>query len=497
MRSLVITLTVLALAGCSGPPRLRTSPDPVDVPDRFEAAASQAPEVPSRWWEDFGDVGLAEAVAAALEHNQDLRAAAARLDQALAQARIAGADLKPTVGTGASASRNRQSFIGFPVPEDPMSGDPVSDGDQEVVSSTFTNLGTSLNISWEADLWGRLRAASRAAVADAQAMEAEYQAASLSLAGQTTKAWLAAAEIEQQLDLARRTVDSWRAAYEQVNDRYRRGLRSPLDVRLALANLTNAESLVEARLRQLDAALRQLEVLMGRYPGRQLSAPQALPQAPAAIPAGLPAELVGRRPDLVAAERRLAAADERFLVAKRSLYPRLTLTASGGTASEALSDLVDYDFRVWSIAANLLQPVFQGGRLRANVDRARAGTEEAVQSYTAAALRAYAEVETTLAADEHLAGEVDRLSESVRHSRAATKLAEDRYRMGLEDYVTVLDSQRREFTSESAYISAYQRRLENRVDLYLALGGGFRRPDTIPTPAQDVKAVAAHRETRP
>jgi NodT family efflux transporter outer membrane factor (OMF) lipoprotein len=348
-----------------------------------------------------------------------------------------------------------------------------------------------VDISWEADLWGRLRAATRAAVADAQAADADYHAAQLSLSGQTTKAWLAAAEIGQQLDLARRTVDSWRAAYQQVNDRYRRGLRSPLDVRLSLANLASAEALVEVRQRQQDAALRQLEILLGRYPGRRIQTPETLPMAPAAIPAGLPAELVGRRPDLVAAERRLAAADERFVVARRSLYPRLTLTGSGGTASEALSDLVDYDFRVWSIAANLLQPVFQGGRLRAGVDRARAEAEEALQSYAAAALRAYAEVETALAADEHLSREVERLAESVRHSAAATKLAGDRYRSGLEDYVTVLDAQRREFNSQSAYIAAYQNRLENRVDLYLALGGGFQRPDTIPTPAQDVKAVAS------
>lgn len=481
MRCATLVLPVLLAAACAGAPALRNPPEQVEVPARFETAPPHAPEVPADWWQDFGDESLSQAVLAALEHNQDLLAAAARVDRALAQARIAGADLKPSVAAGMSASRRRQNFVGFPVPG----------GDSEVLSSRSTNLGASVDISWEADLWGRLRASARAAVADAQVADAEYQAAQLSLSGQTVKAWLAAAEIAQQLELARRTEASWRAAYEQVNDRYRRGLRSPLDLRLALANLTNAEALLEVRQRQQDAALRQLEILMGRYPGRRIAAPEELPDAPAAIPGGLPAELVGRRPDLVAAERRLAAADERFLVARRSLYPRLTLTGSGGTVSEALSNLVDYDFHVWSIAANLLQPVFQGGRLRAGVDRARAGTEEALQLYTGAALRAYAEVETALAADGHLSREVERLSESARHSAAATKLAEDRYRSGLENYVTVLDAQRREFNSRSAYITSYQRRLENRVDLYLALGGGFQRPDTIPTPASDVKALAS------
>ncbi len=482
MRTVALVLSRLLLAaGCAGAPALRTSPEDVEVPPRFEAAPPHAPQVPADWWEDFGNAALSQAVMAALEHNQDLHAAAARVDRALAEARIAGADLQPGVATGTNAARRRQSFIGLPVPG----------ADREVLSSRSTSFGASVDISWEADLWGRLRASTRAAVADAQAADADYHAAQLSLSGQTAKVWLAAAEIGQQLDLARHTVDSWRAAYEQVNQRYRRGLRSPLDVRLSLANLASAEALVEVRQRQQDRALRQLEILMGRYPGRRIQAPETLPVTPAAIPGGLPAELVGRRPDLVAAERRLAAADERFVVARRSLYPRLTLTGSGGTASEALSDLVDYDFRVWSIAANLLQPVFQGGRLRAGVDRARAGAEEALQSYAAAALRAYAEVETALAADEHLSREVERLAESARHSAAATMLAEDRYRSGLEDYVTVLDAQRREFISQSAHIAAYQKRLENRVDLYLALGGGFQRPDTIPTPGRDVKAVAS------
>ena len=486
MRALGLTLLLL-LGGCAGAPALRTSPTDAVVPLQFEAAPPEALPVSIDWWEDFGDAALSQAVTAALQNNQDLRAAAARLDHALAEARMAGADLKPMVGVGAGASRRRQSFIGLPVPG----------GDDQILISRSTSLGASVNISWEADLWGRLRAATRAAVAGAQASDADYQAAQLSLSGQTVKAWLAVAEIGQQLDLAQRTVDSWRAAYQQVNHRYQRGLRPPLDVRLSLANLAGAEAVMEVRQRQQDAALRQLEILMGRYPGRRIPAPEMLPQVPVEIPAGLPAELVGRRPDLVAAERRLAAADQRFLVAKRSLYPRLTLTGSGGTASEALSELVDYDFHVWSIAANLLQPVFQGGRLRAGVDRARAGTEEALQLYTAAALRAYAEVETALAADEHLAREVEWLSDSARHAAAAAELAEVRYRSGLALYVTVLEAQRREFISRSARIAAYRNRLGNRVDLYLALGGGFQRPDTIPTSVREAKSPPDRGEYHP
>lgn len=490
-RAAVMATTALAalLAGCAKVPPVQRPSLETEVPDVWAAVpdAARAEEVADAWWEEFGDPRLSEAVVAALENNHDLRAAAARVAQAEAQARIAGADRKPAADVGLSGSRRKQSFIGLPVP-----------GGDEVLSSTVTSYGASVNISWEIDLWGRLRATAGAAVADLQAAKAEFAAARLSLAGQTTKAWLAASEAAQQVDLARRTVETWRQSYEQVRHRYERGVRPSLDVRLAGSSLADAEALLALRLRQQDATVRQLEVLLGRYPGRNLHPPTALPAVPREIPGGLPADLVDRRPDLAAAERRLAAADQRLVAARRSLYPRISLTASGGTASTQLTDLVDGNFGIWSLAANLLQPLFQGGKLRAGVDRAAAGTDEALESYVAGALRAYAEVETALAADDHLAQQDDRLAESSRQATAARALALGRYQAGLEDYVTVLESQRRQFLSESALLNVRRVRLENRVDLYLALGGGFRRPRADPERplAADV-GVAVRAEPEP
>jgi outer membrane protein TolC len=167
-------------------------------------------------------------------------------------------------------------------------------------------------------------------------------------------------------------------------------------------------------------------------------------------------------------------------VAKRSLYPRFSLTASGGTISTQLGDLVDGDFSVWSIVGNLFQPIFQGGRLRAGVDLADAGTEAAVESYISAALVAYTEVESALAADAFLAREDERLREATRQAAAARELAEERYAAGLEEYITVLESQRRELTTEATALNVRRLRLANRVDLYLALGGGYLRPDAAP-----------------
>ena len=338
-----------------------------------------------------------------------------------------------------------------------------------------------MNVSWELDLWDRLGARARAGIADLQAAAADYRGAQLSVAGQTMKAWFAAAEANQQLALAEATVESFTRSTNQVRQRYESGIRSSLDLRLSLANLAGAEALLKMRRQQLDATTRQLEVLLGLYPGRELQVPKELPDTPPPIPAGLPADLIDRRPDLAAAERRLAASDERYKAARRDRYPRFSLTATGGTSTKGLTDLVDGDFSVWSLAFNLLQPVFQGGRLRAAVDLTEAQADESLINYAAAALRAYSEVETTLAAEEYLSEREADLAYAAEQSRAAERLSEDRYGAGIENFITVLESQRRALTADGEWITARRQRLENRVDLYLALGGGFERKEPLPT----------------
>ena len=197
--------------------------------------------------------------------------------------------------------------------------------------------------------------------------------------------------------------------------------------------------------------------------------------APASLPAGIPGELVARRPDLASAERRLAASGELVTVARRARYPSISLTASGGTATQALGDLLDGNFSVWSLVGGLVQPLFQGGRIRANIARAEAVEDEGLNGFVSRVLLAYLEVERALAAEQFLAEQERALLDSSEQSKAAERLADDRYRTGLEDYITVLESQRRSFEAESSLIALRQSRLDNRVDLYLSLGGGFDR----------------------
>ncbi|HJN43324.1 MAG: transporter [Acidobacteria bacterium] len=451
------------VAGCATAPPVAPPSLDVATPESWTARTDTGDAPDFGWWRDFGDAALDDVVLAALEENYDLQAAAARLEQAAADSRIAAADLQPTVQAGLNGSRRKQNFIGFPIPG----------SENQVLSTVFTNYGVSVDTTWEADLWGRLRSGARAALADLQSRAADLRGAQLSITGQTVKTWFAIAEAEQQLRLAEASVASFSTSSDQVRGRFEQGLRPALDVRLSLSNLANAEALRAQRRQQLDATTRQLDVLLGRYASGARSTPSTLPDTPPAIPGGLPADLVSRRPDLVAAERRIAAASQRLHVARTELYPRLSLTGNTGTATSALADLVDGDFGVWSLLGNLLQPVFQGGRLRAGVDRAEARAAEELATYANTALNAYAEVETALAAEEFLADRERHLETSVEQSRAAEDLAEDRYRTGLDDYITVLESQRLALQAEGDLIAARRQRLENRVDLYLALGGGF------------------------
>jgi outer membrane protein, multidrug efflux system len=428
----------------------------------------------SSWWRSFGDTNLSTVILEALQNNHDLKVFAARLDAAVAEARIAGAALFPQASLGFGAQRQQQVFVGLPIP---------GAGDQ-VLKSRATAYGVDLNISWELDLWGRVRAARRSALQDVQASASDWEAARHSVAAQTAKAWLALTEAERQLQLANASAKSHGRTAQQIRERYKRGIRTPLDVRLAAANESNSRALVQLRQSQVQAARRQLEILMARYPSGTISGGADLPEVPAPVPAGLPSELLKRRPDIAAAERRVDAATSRVREAKAALFPRIALTATGGRTSSELEDLLKNDFNVWAIAGNLAQPLLEGGRLRANVKRNEARAREALEQYRQTVLRALGEVETALAAELLFAERERDLAEAARQSQSASRLAEQRYHSGLEEFITLLEAQRRALEAESALIAIRRERLDNRINLHLALGGGFGNLDFEP-PASD------------
>ncbi len=451
---------VFLFAGCSAPPI--SHPDlNVPLPARWTAADAEALD----WWDSFPGEEPKALVAEAVLSNWDLVGAAARLEAASAEARIAGAELYPQMSAAGNGSRRQQVFVGLPIP-----------GLAGPLRTTSNSYGVSLDVAWELDLWGRVRQGRAAAVADFQAGSADFEGARLSIAGQTLKAWFVAVEASRQLAIARSYDEAHTATVERIGVGYRHGVRPSIDLRLAYVEQANAELALEQRRVAKDRAFRQLELLLGRYPGAQIEVASALPDAPVPIPAALSADLLARRPDLVAAERRLAAAGRRVSQSKRALLPQIRLTTSGGTASDDLADLTDGDFSVWSLAAGILQPVFQGGRLVAQVSRAGAREDEAFASYANAVLRACGEVEAALVTERSLAAQEVAASKAALHADAAHTLARTRYDRGISDILTRLSAQRADTTAKANLLQIRRLRLEARVDLHLALGGGFRLP---------------------
>jgi len=467
----LILLTLLA-GGCQRKPiEIRHQPE-LEVPSQWSAADVVDMEILAQWWDSFEDPTLIQLLEKGLEKNYNLQAAAARVEAASAQARIAGADLYPSISAGWSGTGQRQNFIGFPIPG----------AENKVLSRTFNSTGVSLDVSWEPDVWGRISAGKTAVIADFQAAEADLRGARLSLAAQISKAWFAALEGLQQVELAERTVASYRNTSEKVRGRYRGGLQSSLDLRLALSSLSSAEALVEQRKQQLDLGIRQLEILLGDYPAAQLEVIQPLPGIPPTPPTGVPSELVSRRPDLVAAERRMWAAGARWTQARRALYPSFSLTGRIGTSTSDWLQVVNGNFLIWNLTGNILQPVFQGGRLRAQVTLEDARSKEAAAQWATSLLQAFSEVEAALAAERFLSEQEVDLADAARQAAASQQLAEDRYESGLEGFVTVLEAQRRSLDAESQLLNVRRQRLDTRIDLHLALGGDFEseNPDADP-----------------
>jgi NodT family efflux transporter outer membrane factor (OMF) lipoprotein len=444
-------------AGCATTPDTPVRDAPLPVPGLW-TTDSGPPDSVQPWLQDIDDERLHRLVATAVRQNFDLRAAAARVEAAQARARIRGADRLPALQLAVDGARTRRSDA----------------NNAGLVDNPVSSFGFDLQLSWELDVWDRLADASRGALADAQASEADFHAARLSLAAAIARGWFNAIEAQQQVRLARQTVTSFEASRDIVAQQYRSGIGNALDLRLARADAATAMSNLRQRERDRDAAIRDLESILGRYPAASLSVPEQMPRIKYAVPAGLPSELIGRRPDLLAAERRLYATESRLSEARKNRLPRFRLTANGGTASAELRNLLDWDVLVWSLVGDILQPLFQGGRLEAEQALAQADNREALAQYAQSVLTALREVETALAAETFLSGQEEAVRRSALESREASSLALERYQGGLTDIITLLESQRRAFNSESSLLTIVNLRLQNRINLYLGLGGDYR-----------------------
>jgi outer membrane protein, multidrug efflux system len=448
----VILMLADALTGCAG---LRHG-----AMDTMNPGPSDPMVAADKWMDVFEDERLKALVTEALGANPDLSAAAARLRQAEAREVLGGADRFPRVEAEMNASR-RQSV-----------------GESRAGSFSAgrrNNFDLGLNFAWEVDLWGRIRDRHVAAGHDTEAAEHDLAAARLSLSVNVAKGWCQVVESGRQLGLAERSLASYRAALGSLEASLGRGVREidALDITLSRANVATAEAAVQARLRDRDTARRTLETLAGRYPAGAVMVEGELPGVRGDVPCGVPSGLLARRPDIRAAEQRAAASLGRVSAARKGLLPRISLSGSSGTTSPELRDLLDPNRLIWSIAGGLVQPVFEGGRRIAETQLAQAQADEVAAVYSRATLQAFREVESTLAAEQTLSMQWAALRTAADQAALAERLAQERYDRGQVDIIAVLESQRRAFESQSARLRVEHSRVQNRLDLVLALGGGW------------------------
>jgi NodT family efflux transporter outer membrane factor (OMF) lipoprotein len=336
-----------------------------------------------------------------------------------------------------------------------------------------------LNLQWEIDLWGRIRAGTSAAVAGAEAADLDYRAARASLAAGVARAWFAMTEAAEQVGVAELALKATEDTQLALEERFRSGQAGDqgslgAQLRLARSDVAAAKAALEQRREALAKTSRALELLLGRYPGGKAKGEVKLPDVPGRPPAGLPSELLQRRPDILAAERRFAAQGMRQKEAKRAVFPRLSLTGSDGTNTDALKNLLASDYGVWSLGAGLTQTIFTGGQVLAEIRRRGAEQNEAQAALQKTVLQAFGEVEEALQLEGILGRREEALGESLRLATEADTEARANYRQGIGDILTVLATQNRALQAKAQLVLVRRLRLDNRIALHLALGGDFR-----------------------
>lgn len=479
---LLLVGSALALSACVAPDAEKPG-IAANIPPEFLADTVEG-QVDADWWLRFGDPLLTYIIENELADNPSVLQALARVEQARAQARITRADLLPQANAGLTASRQRQNLSGFGAIGELLAaeggeqapGAPPEDGEDEASYFISDNYQLSLDVQWQLDLFGRIRAQTAAARAEFLASEQNLRAVRQTVAAETARAYFNLVEARAQTDLSEQVVGTFGEISRQVGNRADVGIAPPNDKLLALANLASAQAGLEQRREAVETLSRRLDILTRDYPDGIVRTGEVLPDVPPPPPAGLPADLLLRRPDIRAAEYALRAAGYRLTAARRSFLPSINLTGSAGTASSELETLLDGDFFVWSIAGQLLQPIFQGGRLRAQLAASESARDEAVEAYAEVVLQALFEVETALAIEDELRRREISLAAASEAAEAAVDVSFNRYRAGIDPFLTVLESQQRALDARSAFIAARNARLANRVDLHLALGGGFGVP---------------------
>ena len=458
LASLVAALATAALGSCALfnlPPRT-PPPGTPEMPSAWlESGAADAVALTRDWWRGFGSAELSRLIDDALSASPDIAIAAERVLQAEAQARIAGASLFPTLNLGAGTGRRATR---------PDGGSWNTDDSSNV----------SLSASYELDLWGRLAAGVRAAEASLRATRFDQETIRLTLVAGVASGYFQVLSLRGRLVIARENLVIAERVLQVVDARVRNGAASQLDLARQQAAVLSLRASIPSLEIQERQTLFALAILTGRQPesfeaaGSSVTA-LAVPR----VAPGLPSDLLARRPDLASAEAQLAAANANVAEARTAMLPSIALTGSAGLASNMLINFLSAPTVTVALGASLLQPIFDGGRLRQQVAVAASRERELVESYRKTILTALADVEGALASGGRTADQETLQAQVVEQARIALRLAEVRYREGVDDLLFLLDAQRTLFQAQDQLAQVRLARLQASVGLYKALGGGW------------------------
>ena len=445
----------MGLASCNRIPSERPIESP-QIPVREAFVASQKGQqnkIAVGWLKEFRDPQLTRIVNSALANNPDLQATATRLRAAKEGTIIGRAARLPTLNASGNGSVTR------------------------VDGRNNDSYGLSLNASWEPDVWGRLRDLQLATIADYETSLADFRSARLSLAINTAQAWCNLVTAENQLTLARETLDSFQKNYEIIQRGYKLGTLRPLDDAFGRGNVATAQRSLKAALLSRDEAIRSLQLLLGRYPDLNIESASELPRIPE-IRTGLPSELIARRPDLTARRAQIYASAKRADSARKNLLPNFNITGTSGVSSTEFLTILDPNVLVSSLTASIAQNLYSGGELSARARQSLADNENEIRLYESDVLQAFREVESALATNESLAKQELFLFTEVENTALAEKWAESNFVEGLDvgnrpSILEVLEAQRRALDARASLISLKNQRLQNHLDLLLALGGSI------------------------
>ena len=463
------------IVGCSSniAPKLEL---PEKLPLNWNSSQTSLDTFNNEWWQVFDDTTFNRHYDDFKILSPDLKSVSKQLESSSLLAKINGAILAPSFSVGSDGSQRKQNLSAFGFSPSALGiGNQGQDSSssESVLSFESSNFNAAITMQWEIDIWGKLRNQRKAAFKNFEASYNELSYLQFSLGTRFASSYYNAVEAEMQRSLSEEIFLSLKEVRDVVLQRYERGLTSSLDLRLAESALANSElQKINSSIKSVNL-LRNLETLLGKYPSSSLIISKTLPLSIPQVPAGIPSELIERRPDVQAAINKMEAASYEHVQSKRNLFPSFSLTARGGTSASELSDILNGDFSVWNLGANITAPIFQSGRLRNNVKLKDSQLSMSEIEAVKIMIRAFSEVEQALYVQNAIKDQLRAITSAEEQSEAAYLLAFDRYQKGLVDLVTVLNSQNQWRNTQSIQISVQNNQISSFTNLLLALGGNF------------------------